>query len=223
MNTNDSNTALIISFLITTTLISWLLWSTRTRAVQHRQQILHRRGILHIKGFVQHLGKYKNKILDKILHQVKEIQPHTIVWDGDDLHEDSFTDLLKTVVDHHPVQQIIAYVPKHPHPFDKREPSAKEHVQKQWANVHPNFIVRDVDLPVDKEDDLYHALGSHAIRDTGANIVITIGGGDCVYREILTAPPGVEFRIIDVEIPGKKRLWSRVEDQPNCILLYKVE
>jgi hypothetical protein len=132
------------------------------------------------------------------LAELKDLDPATLVWDGDGFSTGSFTALIPIMAQLRPHMRLLSF--KYAH---------QRHVfQADWGGAGLPVTVILVPSPAslgDGQEPDYARLGFEAIRDTRAEASLCMGGGPVVAHEFrlsrtLDPPP----RYIFLDVPRWK-------------------
>mmetsp|Transcript_4442 Transcript_4442/g.9296 ORF Transcript_4442/g.9296 Transcript_4442/m.9296 type:complete len:244 (+) Transcript_4442:1-732(+) len=139
--------------------------------------------ILHYKGFALRMD-FQNphtwQLAQSCMNHMKESGCATLAWDGDSYSEESFTWLIPQIVEATGVKLIAFLLDIH-----------QERFQKSWGHMGMDVTIYLVPSDGGKSDFTY--LGLTAIRTTGANCVLSLGGGQVVMQEFQHAPRHVRY------------------------------
>jgi hypothetical protein len=162
---------------------------------RHQQSL---RKVVHIKGFASFVDfslPRNAKGLARGLEYLNTIKPAKVVWDGDQLKEDSFTYAIQLFAAHFTETKFILVVPK----IDKATS-----IIQQWRNVLQDQLAvqesRVVDLAANEAEFIEHGLKTLDL--TQAREVLVLGLGSCVAAEIKRCEKErsyVKFTVIDIE------------------------
>ena len=169
--------------------------------------------VLHLKGFtngmllsgapdppspscfdVPAVRKLTARAVSATLAHVNALNPATLVWDGDGLKPDSFAALIPVLARRRPHMKLVSF----------RYAHQRQWFEASWCNAGLKLTVIIVSLPpgtLDVERSDYAKLGFEAIRDTGAETCICLGGGTVVVEEFLMTRglmPPPRFILLDV-------------------------
>jgi hypothetical protein len=146
---------------------------------------------IHIKGFASGIDFNDRitrlsvkKFLEKIYKHIGKHQNVVIVWDGYDYRPDSFTEIIKELIENADKNVLfVAY----------KKTSEIPSFEESWAKYLDRIIIKEV------PDSLsWDELGLFALRDTDSKKVLTLGGGDTIKKEIANSPKSVKFKIYRV-------------------------
>lgn len=147
----------------------------------------------HIKGFTSSLAILTvpelSEMVNKLAEFIRKEKVNTLVWDGDDYAEDSFTCVLPSLQKKLPDVKFIAFL-------------MTGERYKRWNNDkgfdgswNGRLERLQVFMTDDKlaSEDRYDRLGILALRATQAKLVIAIGGGTVLRQEYDARPCDVKF------------------------------
>ena len=146
-------------------------------------------GTLHVKGFGRGIDFKNAHIADtskKMMQCILDWQPARIVFDGDDLRDDSFTRLILDLVNQMGAEvDIVAFV----------QECDTSRFCKSWAGTGLQITLCICELE-DQND--WAALGAHALSVTGATEVMCLGGGKILGEEKNRCSPNVNFNMFAI-------------------------
>ena len=154
---------------------------------------------VHLKGFTNGLAECAAMNEDGVALQVvgllSERNISTLVWDGDDFSNTSYTALLPTLKRLMPHLQLVAVLmgaEKH-----ERHGNATG-FEGSWSECGLNITVLTTDNKV-ASGNRYEWLGVLALRASGARLVVALGGGMVLRREYDTlSGTGVKYLLLDI-------------------------
>jgi hypothetical protein len=137
---------------------------------------------IHYKGFAGRLDFQDDVVQVEKKNAVDffiEENPDTVVWDGDDHKQDSFTALIPDI-----------YCNTHPRlvMFLRNTPEERQRVIKSWTQTKPPITCYLL-----SGDLSFEELGSEALKATHSKTVFCFGGGAVLEKEWLTASKDVRF------------------------------
>jgi hypothetical protein len=161
--------------------------------VQRLQHVIEKHSILmkgpvvaHLKGFGSGIDWVDDRFFEymykKLLNLIDTNGICTVVWDGDDYQNDSFTHILPLLKSDRPNIQLVACLQEH-EKHNRWQNSNGFH--GSWKDQLPGkTVVLLVDRYVVK-DDHYENLGILALAATSSKTVYTFLGGLTVLQELL--------------------------------------
>lgn len=177
---------------------------------------------VHLKGFAGGLDKdppgYDNakRKLFKDLHELKsKEQLETLVWDGDEYGENSFTHLIPEINNIFPEIRLVAF-------------AKGDHLNAYTDGYGPNegrlANWKPFDLFITwvtcANELLWDELGSFALATTGARNVLLVGGGDTVVTEYVRCLLQIEVSGVRCEQPVlfSNYPFTRKEGEPGFLI-----
>lgn len=160
--------------------------------------------VVHLKGFASGLTddpETLERCRSDIMRYLTTSRPRTLVWDGDELADDSFTFLIPLIADAMPETRLVAY----------KLASEKDVFHQSWDTTGLSIELRLVPGPA--PDECYEYLGLEALKDTGSTTILCFGGGGVVQNEYSQAPAGCVYHWW----PARRRVKEGAEWQ-NCAL-----
>jgi len=149
--------------------------------------------LVHIKGFTSGLAiltvPQLSEVVNKLVEFIRKKKVNTIVWDGDNYAEDSFTCVLPSLQKELPEVQFIAFL-------TTCERYKRWNNDKGFDGSWNDRLERLQVFMIDDKctsGDRYDRLGILALQATQAELVIAIGGGMVVRQEYDARPSGVNF------------------------------
>eukprot|EP00192_Tetraselmis_astigmatica_P019956 CAMPEP_0117665688 /NCGR_PEP_ID=MMETSP0804-20121206/9955_1 /TAXON_ID=1074897 /ORGANISM="Tetraselmis astigmatica, Strain CCMP880" /LENGTH=197 /DNA_ID=CAMNT_0005473141 /DNA_START=99 /DNA_END=692 /DNA_ORIENTATION=- len=148
--------------------------------------------VVHIKGFASGIDFSQPSAagaVQAISRFVDDLQPTTIVFDGDRYSTSSFTELVRRLSES---RELLAF--KYDTPENLRT------LGESWYGI--SSTVKGVLVPLEGEEDhspqMYAHLGRAALECTGAGVVVCLGGGDTVALEA-SENPRVQFHVWPIQ------------------------
>ena len=175
--------------------------AARVRALRGALPLLDAATTAHLKGFTCGLAECAAMNEDGVALQVmgllRERNISTLVWDGDDFSNTSYTALLPTLQRLMPHLRLVAVLMSAEKHERHGNPSGFE---GSWSECGQalNITVLTTDNKV-ASGNRYEWLGVLALRATGARLVVALGGGMVLRREYDTLlGTGVEYLLLDI-------------------------
>eukprot|EP00931_Biecheleriopsis_adriatica_P060139 TRINITY_DN36100_c0_g1_i1.p1 TRINITY_DN36100_c0_g1~~TRINITY_DN36100_c0_g1_i1.p1 ORF type:complete len:314 (+),score=42.84 TRINITY_DN36100_c0_g1_i1:91-1032(+) len=144
---------------------------------------------VHLKGFASGFDfhdKATDSQLQCTLKEIERLQPATIVWDGDDYCEQSFTYLIPKIYRQmFPPPRLVMFI--------SGTLENERRVQKSWQQTGLPITCFSFASQIGWED-----LGVEALRVTQSKQVVCFGGGGVLSNEYERASKDVRFFVVDV-------------------------
>ena len=152
--------------------------------------------IVHIKGFgngIDFTSEFNSSARAEALKVIESVDAKTIVWDGDDFNQTGFTSLVPLCAASGIERRFVA--------FRRDDGASVKALQASWNEfagstrlpVTVVLVPHDVGVDglssLDAESPLFWAqLGLVAIKCSGSQRSLCLGGGDTVVQEALLSP-----------------------------------
>ena len=166
--------------------------------------------ILHLKGFGKGICrsgvgrpdneaavcKLNGRAMQSALDHMLALPVRTLVWDGDDQAEDSFTSLIPQLKHRMPTLRLIAF----------KYDSEVDSFHSSWAHTGLDPLLITVPSAttgcMDWTPEVSADLGFRALKATGSTNVLCIGGGDTVkieHEKSKSLRPMPKFSLVPVK------------------------
>lgn len=181
----------------------------RFETVGHADRPSFRHPVVHIKGFSTGLsGVTFRTSANAIIDHIVKANAKTLVWDGDDFAEDSFTSLIPSVCRRLNGNVDLVFF----HYVDEFFLKRRGEMQTSWSSAFQDHATttrpttfRALGLMYDdayvkaRGVKPYTALGLRAIECTQSQTVYALGGGVVTSEECVRTPRGVTWHVWPIE------------------------
>mmetsp|Transcript_10047 Transcript_10047/g.25596 ORF Transcript_10047/g.25596 Transcript_10047/m.25596 type:complete len:232 (-) Transcript_10047:178-873(-) len=160
--------------------------------------------IIHYKGFALRMdfeNLHTRLLTQSCMDHMGRSGCTVLAWDGDSYSEESFTWLIPQIAQATGVKLVAFLLDIH-----------KERFQRSWGHMGLDVTIYLVPSTAGKSDYTY--LGLTAIRTTGANCVLSLGGGQVVMEEFQHAPKHVRYLLW----PVHRRTACKLDWEPPKLL-----
>ena len=183
---------------------------------------------VHFKGFTSGLSDAaaKRKATGAIVAWLLEVEPKHVAWDGDEYRAGSFTEVMLDAVAEARRRGLELALWR-----VAMRGASKSAAGEAWDDKAKEMGAPMVRVETDvalggsaSDEDACVEHGLAALAYTQARHVVCVGGGRCVAREVLRAPDGVDFWVVDIarrdgDGSATRFDWDAVAARGNCGVL----
>lgn len=152
---------------------------------------------IHYKGFAARLDftdEDTQKKMEETLQYFEAERPDTLVWDGDDYEQDSFTAIIPDIYERIQPLKLVMFLPDCE--------SHKERVRKNWSPPEgPGLPIVCYLLSAELSTD-YEKHGKEVLKATQSEEVVCFGGGKTLAKEYQNCEQKARFVSVGVRRPS---------------------